>query len=95
MNGPSNGRGWGTRNHLEVKVSEDGGETWRTFAVLADDGLKQPDGRNTEFSYPAIIEPRPGILALTFTWNRRQIRFVEMKVPPKPAANDVLKGTRP
>ena len=81
MNGPSNGKGWGTRNHLEVKVSEDGGETWRTFAVLADDGPKQPDGRGTEFSYPAVIEPRPGVLAITFTWNRRQIRFVEMKLP--------------
>ena len=51
------------------------------FPVLADDGPKQPDGRSTEFSYPAVIEPRPGVLAITFTWNRRQIRFVEMKLP--------------
>ena len=80
MNGPGVARK-GIRDHLEVKVSEDGGETWRTFAVLADDGPKQPDGRSTEFSYPAVIEPRPGVLAITFTWNRRQIRFVEMKLP--------------
>jgi predicted neuraminidase len=46
--------------------------------VLADDAARQPDGRGTEFSYPAIREPRPGVLALTFTWNRRQIRFIEL-----------------
>ena len=66
------------RNHLEIKVSADGGENWALFATLADDVFFQPDGRKTEFSYPAIIEPRPGVLAVTFTWNRRQIRFVEI-----------------
>lgn len=81
MNGPSATKGWGSRNHLEVKVSEDGGDTWQTFAVLADDAPKQPDGRGTEFSYPAVIEPRSGVLAISFTWNRRQIRFVEFKIP--------------
>jgi len=80
MNGPSDGKGWGTRNHLEVKVSEDGGETWKTFVVLADDGPRQSDGRGTEFSYPAVLEPRPGMLAITFTWNRRQVRFVEIPI---------------
>ena len=80
MNGPSDGKGWGTRNHLEVKVSEDGGETWKTFVVLAEDGPRQKDGRGTEFSYPAVLEPRPGVLAITFTWNRRQVRFVEIPI---------------
>ena len=80
MNGPSDGKGWGTRNHLEVKVSEDGGETWKTFVVLAEDGPRQKDGRGTEFSYPAVLEPRPGMLAITFTWNRRQVRFVEIPI---------------
>ena len=80
MNGPGGGKGWGARNHLEMKVSEDGGETWKTLAVLADDMAKQADGRSTEFSYPAVVESRPGVLAITFTWNRRQIRFVEMRL---------------
>lgn len=30
--------------------------------------------------FSAIIEPRPGLLAVSFTWNRRQIRFVEIPV---------------
>ena len=80
MNGPGVARK-GIRDHLEVKVSEDGGETWNTFAVLADDAPRQADGRGTEFSYPAVREPRPGVLAITFTWNRRQIRFIELRLP--------------
>ena len=80
---PSGGKKgkWGTRNHLEVRESDDGGLTWKTCRVLADDGVRQPDGRATEFSYPAIREPRPGVLAVTFTWNRRQIRFTEFRCP--------------
>lgn len=55
--------------------------TWEPVRTFAKINPKQPDGRTTEFSYPTVIEPRPGILALTFTWNRRQIRFVEIKLP--------------
>ena len=69
----------GARNHLELRASGDGGATWQTCYVLADDNLHQPDGRETEFSYPAIQEVRPGVLAITFTWNRRKIRFVELR----------------
>ena len=48
---------------------------------MADDAPKQRDGRATEFSYPAIIESRPGVLAVTFTFNRRQIAFREFVLP--------------
>ncbi len=78
MNGYGGEKGWGARNHLEIKVSEDGGETWRTYAVLAHDGPKQKDGRATEFSYPAIIDAGEGVIAVSFTWNRRQIRVCEI-----------------
>ena len=80
---PSGEKGtWGSRSHLELRSSDDGGKTWQTCCVLANDALRQPDGRATEFSYPAIREPRPGVLAITFTWNRRQIRFIELRLPP-------------
>lgn len=71
-------RGWGTRNHLEIRMSSDGGKSWQLFKVLADDGFKQADGRASEYSYPAIIESRPGVLAVTYTSNRRQIAFREI-----------------
>ncbi|MDO5317689.1 MAG: sialidase family protein [bacterium] len=78
LNGYTNGKnGWGHRNHLELRVSEDEGKTWALVRVLADDGVRQPDGRGTEFSYPAVIEVRPRVLGISFTWNRRRIRYVE------------------
>lgn len=76
-------KGWGSRNHLEIRVSSDGGETWSLFANLADDALRQSDGRGTEFSYPAIQELHPGTLALTFTYNRRQIAYREFSIPAR------------
>jgi len=79
FNGYTNGKqGWGHRNHLELRASRDGGKSWELVRVLADDAVKQPGGRGTEFSYPAVIEIRPGVLGITFTWNRRQIRYVEI-----------------
>lgn len=85
---PSAGKAWswGTRNHLELRVSEDGGTSWRTLLILAHDQPRQPDGRITEFSYPAIIEARPGVLALTHTWNRQRIRFLEIELSARSSA---------
>ena len=73
------GWNWGTRNHLEIRVSADGGKTWRLFQVLEDDAFKQADGRMSEYSYPAIVESRPGVLAVAYTSNRRQIAFREIE----------------
>ncbi len=70
-------RNWGGRNQLDAWVSEDDGKTWKADLTLAfDPEPKQPDGRGTEFSYPAIIEMNDGRLAVTHTWNRRQIKFL-------------------
>ena len=71
-------RGWGSRNHLEIQESSDGGKTWKAFKVLADDALRQEDGRRSEYSYPAIVELRKGVLAVTYTYNRRQIAFATL-----------------
>lgn len=88
MNGKSAvAGGWGSRHHLEIKVSGDDGKSWRTFVTLAhSDALKQPDGRTTEYAYPAIVEARPGWLAVTFTYNRRQIAFAEIPIPAATSA---------
>ena len=70
-------RNWGGRNQLDAWVSEDDGKTWKADLTLAfDPEPKQPDGRGTEFSYPAIIETSDGRLAVTHTWNRRQMKFL-------------------
>lgn len=67
----ASGRDWGPRTCLELWASADDGATWRKARTLAQ-------AAKGEFSYPAVVEARPGVLALTFTWLRSQVRFVEL-----------------
>ena len=55
------------RHRLEVAVSEDG-EAWRRGAVLED--------APGEYSYPAVIQSRDGLVHVTYTWKRERIRHV-------------------
>jgi predicted neuraminidase len=32
-----------------------------------------------EYSYPAVIQGRDGVLHLTYTWHRRRIRYVRLR----------------
>jgi predicted neuraminidase len=56
------------RTPLNLAVSTDG-EHFRMFYTLED----QPG----EYSYPAMIVGRNGDLYITYTWNRKRIRFVQ------------------
>lgn len=56
------------RSRLNVAVSNDG-RAWLAAAVLEDD----PGG---EFSYPAVIQTRDGLVHVTYTWRRERIRHV-------------------
>jgi predicted neuraminidase len=55
------------RGVLNLAVSEDG-RKWRAAAVL-----EREEG---EFSYPALIETRDGLVHAMYTWNRRRLRHV-------------------
>jgi predicted neuraminidase len=59
------------RSPLNVAVSTDG-DHWQALCVLED----EPG----EFSYPAIIAGSDGRLHLTWTWNRRRIRYACLEV---------------
>ncbi|MCU0837115.1 MAG: exo-alpha-sialidase [Rhodospirillales bacterium] len=59
------------RTPLNLAVSDDG-RRWQALAVLEDDG--------GEFSYPAIIAGTDGALHITYTWNRRTIRYVRLDI---------------
>ena len=60
---------WAARTPLSLLVSHDGGETWPDrLDVETSPG---------EYSYPALI-PTPTGIALSYTWNRRRIAFVEL-----------------
>lgn len=56
------------RYPLNVAVSSDGGETWTMKVVLEE--------KKGEYSYPAMIETRDGLVHITYTWNREKIKHV-------------------
>jgi predicted neuraminidase len=55
------------RDKLEVAVSPDG-KAWRRAVVLED----EPG----EYSYPAAIQTRDGLIHVTYTWRRERIKHV-------------------
>ena len=63
------------RSPLNLAVSRDG-EHFRIFATLED--------AVGEFSYPAIIQAANGDLLMTYTWNRKTIKFVRLPVGEVP-----------
>jgi len=62
------------RTPLNLAISSDG-EHFTPFYTLED----QPG----EYSYPAIIQGHDDALYLTYTWNRKRIRFVRLPPPVK------------
>ncbi len=65
------------RTPLNLAVSADG-EHFKIFATLED----QPG----EYSYPAIIQGKAGELDMTYTWNRKRIRFATVPLANVPGA---------
>jgi len=55
------------RHKLELAVSADG-KAWRRAVVLEDSA--------GEFSYPALIQSRDGLVHVTYTWMRTRIKHV-------------------
>jgi len=56
------------RSPLAVALSLDGHD-WRQVLTLEDE-------RQSEFSYPAVIQTRDGLVHVTYTWKRLRIRHV-------------------
>ena len=57
------------RNALHAAISKDG-INWQAAALLENE---KP---GTEFSYPAVIQSVNGLVHITYTWNRKQIKHV-------------------
>ena len=56
------------RSPLNLAVSKDG-KTWEAALVLEDAPKK-------EFSYPAIIQTKDGLIHITYTWQRQKVKHV-------------------
>ena len=55
------------RTPLDVAVSRDG-EHWRTALVL--------ENEPGEYSYPAVIQTKDGLVHITYTWKRQRVKHV-------------------
>jgi predicted neuraminidase len=60
-----------SRGKLQVSISSDG-KSWQPIALLED----APTG---EYSYPAMIQTRDGLVHVTYTWRRERIKHVVIK----------------
>ena len=67
------------RTPLNLAVSADG-EHFRVFETLED----QPG----QYSYPALIQGKDGSLHVTYTWNRKRIRYVRIPLSEIPYGKD-------
>jgi len=56
------------RSPLNIALSRDG-KTWTKALTLEDEP-------NAEFSYPACIQTRDGLVHITYTWKRQRIKHV-------------------
>ena len=81
----SNNKG---RSPLNVAVSKDG-KIWQAAMVLED----APDAPNG-FAYPAVIQTRDGLVHITYTWERKQIKHVVIN-PAKLKLRPIIGGEWP
>jgi predicted neuraminidase len=56
------------RSPISVAVSREGAE-WKNVLTLEHEA-------GSEFSYPAVIQSRDGLVQITYTWKRQRIRHV-------------------
>lgn len=82
----SEGKKGGPRSPLNVAVSRDG-KTWQAALVLEEEPHK-------EFSYPAVIQTRDGLVHITYTYRREKIKHVVID-PAKLVLRDMPDGKWP
>ena len=64
--------GWSDRSPLNVSISTDG-KNWTPILILENE-------KGGEFSYPYVIQTSDGDVHITYTWKRRKIKHVVIKL---------------
>jgi predicted neuraminidase len=73
------------RSPLNVAVSRDG-KAWQAALVLESDP--------GEYSYPAMIQTKDGLVHITYTWKRQKVRHVVID-PARLSPRDIVNGNWP
>jgi len=60
--------GWGGRSPLNVAISQDG-KNWTNVITLENEP-------KMEFSYPFVIQSKDGLVHITYTWKRQNVKHV-------------------
>lgn len=79
---PPEGKAKGARTPLNLAISKDGIH-WSAAIILEDSPISQ-------YSYPAVIQTRDGMIHVVYTWRRKRIRHVVIdpaKLRPVPIKN--------
>jgi hypothetical protein len=84
--GNREGKSDGERSPLNVALSQDG-KAWEAALVLESEPKR-------EFSYPAVIQTRDGLVHITYTYRRQNIRHVVLD-PSKLTLKPIVKGVWP
>jgi predicted neuraminidase len=74
------------RSPLNLAVSKDG-KTWEAALVFEDEPKK-------EFSYPAIIQTKDGLVHITYTWKRAKVKHIVLD-PAKLTTKLIVNGQWP
>lgn len=82
------GKSWGSRNILNLAVSDDGIH-WDAGILLEND----PD-KEGEYSYPAVIQTSDGMIHVTYTWKRQLVKHVVID-PGKIKTRSYINGNWP
>jgi predicted neuraminidase len=79
---------WGVpRAPMVLALSSDNGATFPD-RLMIDDGSghaltnNSATGLNRELSYPSILQDAEGVLHIAYTYHRRAIRYVRLRLPP-------------
>ena len=78
----------GKRNQLHLAISNDG-INWSAVCMLENDANIE-----NEYSYPAIIQTKDGIVHITYTWHRKLIKHVVVE-PSEITSTPIVKGVWP